>query len=167
MMRKLLWKSHVLILSLIMMLNFAGCSILDVEILEGNPPQVENPSETPAGPSDEALEEDGYYTSKEDVAEYLHTYGHLPDNYITKNEAMDLGWDSGKGNLWQVTDRMSIGGDRFGNREGLLPDAQGRKWFECDIDYQGGYRNEKRIVFSSDGLIYYTGNHYESFEKLY
>lgn len=168
MMRKLLRKSHILILSLIMMLTFAGCSILDLEILEeGNPPQVENPSETPADPSDEALEEDGYYTSKEDVAQYLHTYGHLPDNYITKNEAMDLGWDAGKGNLWQVTDRMSIGGDRFGNREGLLPDAPGRKWFECDIDYQGGYRNEKRIVFSSDGLIYYTGNHYESFEKLY
>ena len=62
---------------------------------------------------------------------------------------------------------MSIGGDRFGNREGLLPSASGRKWYECDIDYAGGYRNEKRIVYSSDGLIYYTGDHYESFTQLY
>lgn len=168
MMKNLFKKSRILILALIMMLTFAGCSILEMEIMEeGNPPIIENPSETPEGPSEEALKEDGYYTSKEEVAEFLHTYGHLPDNYITKNEAMDLGWDSGKGNLWAVTDKMSIGGDRFGNREGLLPNASGRKWYECDIDYEGGFRNEKRIVFSSDGLIYYTGDHYASFEKLY
>lgn len=62
---------------------------------------------------------------------------------------------------------MSIGGDRFGNREGLLPDAEGRKWYECDINFSGGFRGAERIVYSNDGLIYYTSDHYESFTQLY
>lgn len=113
-----------------------------------------------------AIEEDGWYSSKEEVALYLETYGELPDNYLTKKEAMALGWNSKEGNLWEVTDGMSIGGDKFGNREGILPEKDGRVYYECDIDYEGGYRNEKRIVFSNDGLIYYTEDHYESFEEL-
>ena len=113
------------------------------------------------------ITEDGQYSSKEDVAEYLHLFGHLPDNYLTKNEAQDLGWVASKGNLWKVAPGMSIGGDRFGNREGLLPTKKGRKYYECDIDFDGTYRNAKRIVFSNDGLIYYTEDHYESFELLY
>ena len=113
------------------------------------------------------LAEDGSYTSPDDVAEYLHFYGHLPDNFITKNEARDLGWDSQAGNLDEVAPGMSIGGDTFGNREGLLPKADGRKYYECDVNYEGGYRGEERIVYSSDGLIFYTDDHYESFEQLY
>lgn len=112
------------------------------------------------------IEEDGWYSSKEEVAAYLLEYECLPDNYLTKREAYDLGWNPDEGNLWDVADGMSIGGDKFGNREGLLPDAKGRTYYECDIDYQGGYRNEKRIVFSNDGLIYYTDDHYESFEEI-
>ncbi|MBO4948912.1 MAG: ribonuclease [Peptococcaceae bacterium] len=113
------------------------------------------------------LAEDGSYTSPDDVAEYLHFYGHLPDNFITKNEARNLGWDSQVGNLDEVAPGMSIGGDTFGNREGLLPKADGRKYYECDVNYEGGYRGEERIVYSSDGLIFYTDDHYESFEQLY
>ena len=113
-----------------------------------------------------AIEEDGWYSSKEEVALYLEIYGELPDNYLTKKEAMALGWNSKEGNLWEVADGMSIGGDKFGNREGILPEKDGRVYYECDIDYEGGYRNEKRIVFSNDGLIYYTEDHYESFEEL-
>ena len=78
-----------------------------------------------------------------------------------------MGWAASEGNLWQVAPGMSIGGDRFGNREGLLPEAPGRQYYECDIDFDGKYRNEKRIVFSNDGLIYYTEDHYESFQLLY
>lgn len=114
-----------------------------------------------------SLEENKGYTSKEDVALYIHTYGKLPKNFIRKKEARNLGWESNQGNLWDVTDKMSIGGDRFGNREGLLPKAEGRYYYECDINYQGGYRGAERIVYSNDGLIYYTENHYESFVKLY
>ena len=112
------------------------------------------------------LDPDGWYSSKEEVSLYIYTYGELPDNYLTKDEAVELGWDSSKGNLWDVADGMSIGGDKFGNREGLLPKEKGRVYYECDIDYEGGYRNGKRIVFSNDGLIYYTEDHYESFEEI-
>ena len=117
--------------------------------------------------SENYLEEDGYYTSKEDVSLYVNTFGKLPNNYITKSEAKNLGWESSDGNLWDVTDKMSIGGDKFGNRENLLPAEKGRQYYECDIDYQGGYRGGKRLVFSNDGLIYYTEDHYKSFDLLY
>lgn len=119
-------------------------------------------------PTEEVLpKEEGSYISRDEVALYLYTYGHLPDNFITKNEAKKLGWDNSKGNLAKVAPGKSIGGDRFGNYEGLLPDKDGRSWTECDIGYEEGYRNGERIVFSNDGLIYYTGDHYKSFERLY
>lgn len=107
------------------------------------------------------------YSSKEEVAAYLHYFEELPINYLTKKEASALGWVAKEGNLWEVTDQMSIGGDVFGNREKLLPEKEGRKYYECDIDYNGGTRNAKRIVYSNDGLIYYTEDHYESFILLY
>ena len=107
------------------------------------------------------------YTDPYDVADYLHAYGELPPNFITKNEAKELGWDSAKGNLWDVAPGMSIGGDRFGNREGLLPKADGRTWYECDVNYEGGYRGADRVLYSSDGLIYCTFDHYESFTAIY
>lgn len=112
------------------------------------------------------IAEDGSYTSKEDVALYIHTYGRLPQNFITKNEARDLGWEGG--GLEDIAPGMCIGGDRFGNYEELLPKASGRRYTECDIDTMGAdSRGPKRIVFSNDGLVYYTEDHYESFELLY
>ena len=114
-----------------------------------------------------SVEEDGGYSDRDSVALYLHTFGKLPGNFITKKEASALGWDSKKGNLWEVAEGMSIGGDSFGNREGLLPAAKGRKWYECDINYQGGYRGAERILYSSDGLVYYTGDHYQTYTQLY
>ncbi len=107
---------------------------------------------------------DGVYTSKEDVALYIHTYGCLPSNFMTKKEAQKLGWEGGS--LEEYAPGMCIGGDRFGNYEGLLPED--REYTECDIDTLGAEkRGAKRIVFSEDGLIYYTDDHYESFELLY
>lgn len=108
--------------------------------------------------------EGGSYTTKEEVALYIYTYGELPANFITKSEAQDLGWVSKEGNLWDVAPGMSIGGDRYGNYEQLLPDG---KYRECDINYAGGYRGDERIVYSTDGYIYYTDDHYESFTQLY
>ena len=114
-----------------------------------------------------AIDEDGTYTSKEDVALYLHEYGHLPSNYVTKDEAEDAGWKTDGLSLDEACPGMSIGGDRFGNREKRLPTAKGRTWYECDIDFTGRSRGAKRIVYSSDGLIYYTEDHYKTFEQLY
>ena len=112
------------------------------------------------------LDENGTYTTKEDVALYIHLYGRLPENFMTKKEAQKLGWEGGS--LEDYAPGMCIGGDKFGNYEGLLPDAPGRKWTECDIDTLGAKsRGAKRIVFSNDGLVYYTDDHYESFELLY
>ena len=113
-----------------------------------------------------AIDEDGWYYSKKDVALYIHTYGKLPENFITKSEAQDLGWSGGS--VERYKDGAAIGGDKFGNYEGLLPKKSGRKYYECDIDTKGkNSRGAKRIIFSNDGLIYYTSDHYESFELLY
>ncbi len=113
------------------------------------------------------VEEDGTYTSKEEVAAYLNLFGHLPDNYITKKEAKKLGWVSSEGNLDEVAPGKSIGGDYFGNYEEVLPVKNDVEYHECDIDYTGGRRNAKRIIYSSDGYIYYTEDHYTTFEQLY
>lgn len=112
-----------------------------------------------------SLDEYGTYSSAEDVAYYLHVYGHLPDNYITKAEAEEEGWDAQKGNLWDVAYGASIGGDYFGNYEGRLP--RGERYYECDVNYEGGFRGAERLIFTEDGDVYYTADHYETFVKLY
>lgn len=192
-MKKLL--SWLLVLSLL--LGLAGCAFvsnpevpeqdfkalleeLDELTADWDDP-TEVPSEDPTQPTTEAptedvteaptqgdalLDPDGTYTSKEEVALYIHQYGCLPGNFITKNEAKKLGWKSGS--LENYAPGKCIGGDRFGNYEGLLPKASGRTYTECDIDTLGAKsRGPKRIVFSNDGLIYYTDDHYESFSLLY
>ncbi len=112
------------------------------------------------------LDEDGWYYSADDVSLYLYTYGCLPDNYITKDEAEDLGWT--RGSVEPYAPGYAIGGDIFYNREGLLPRESGRTYYECDIDTDGYHsRGSRRIVFSNDGLIYYTDDHYQSFVLLY
>lgn len=119
-----------------------------------------------AEPEEPVIDEDGVYTTKDDVALYIHTYGKLPNNFITKKEAQALGWEGGS--LEPYAPGMCIGGSYFGNYEGLLPEKDGREYTECDIDTLGASkRGAKRIVFSNDGLIYYTEDHYESFELLY
>lgn len=116
--------------------------------------------------ADYPVTRDGWYSTMEEVAVYLATYEELPDNFLTKNEAEKKGWDNRKGNLDEVAPGCSIGGNRFGNYEGILPDAKNRKWTECDINYEGGYRGGERICFSNDGLIYYSDDHYETFTKV-
>lgn len=123
--------------------------------------------ETEGEPGRPAVSEDGEYISKDEVAFYLHEYGRLPGNYITKKEAQELGWDNKKGNLSEAAPGKSIGGSHFGNYEKALPEKKGRKYYECDLEYQGGYRGAKRLVYSNDGLIFYTEDHYQTFEQLY
>lgn len=177
-------KLIALLLAAVMLAGLlSGCSAEDVrdtiemvsdvvEIIEEiDAAEEEAPAQTQTEPQREAepeaaIAEDGSYTSKEDVALYIYTYGCLPGNFVTKDEARDAGWSGG--GLDKYLPGMCIGGDRFGNREGLLPDAKGRTWTECDINTLGASsRGAERIVFSNDGLIYYTPDHYESFELLY
>lgn len=161
------------LLALVMLFSLVGCGA-DVPVQdETNLPQQEQqdvqnaPSEDADMPDETAqIDEDGAYTTKDDVALYIHTYGHLPDNFITKKDAQALGWLGGS--LEPYAPDKCIGGSRFGNYEGLLPEADGRTYTECDIDTLGAdSRGAKRIVFSNDGLIYYTEDHYKSFELLY
>ena len=113
-----------------------------------------------------SVEEDGWYYSKDEVALYIHTYGRLPENFVSKREAEEAGWSGGS--VERYIPGAAIGGSRFGNYERLLPKAKGRTWTECDINtYKKSSRGPERIVFSNDGLIYYTPDHYESFELLY
>lgn len=157
-MKRKLLSISLIILVLSVILSGCGSEI---------PKDLTNNNEATISELENKIDEDGVYSSPEEVAEYIHLYEKLPQNFITKKEAMDLGWDNEKGNLWDVTDKMSIGGDSFGNREGLLPKSDGRKYYECDVNYEGGYRGAERIVYSNDGLIFYTNDHYKSFEQLY
>ena len=154
-MKKKLSSIFLTLLSLFMVFTMAACGADDMAV-------VMTTTDTNANQTE--LDPNGSYTTKEDVALYIHLYGCLPDNFITKDEARDLGWEGGS--LEPYAPGMCIGGDYFGNYEGLLPED--RDYTECDIDTLGANsRGPKRIVFSDDGLIYYTEDHYESFELLY
>ncbi len=124
------------------------------------------PTEETTDTTDRKLDINGTYTSKDEVALYIHQYGKLPNNFIKKSEAQALGWSGG--GLEKYAPGKCIGGDTFGNYEGKLPKKTGRKYTECDIDTLGASsRGAKRIVFSNDGLIYYTDDHYATFTLLY
>ena len=157
----------VFLISVLSLFLLTGCSEKELEFAADVLTTVLETEFEEEAVVEDKLTEDGTYTSKEEVAAYLHEYGHLPSNFITKKEAKKLGWISSEGNLDKVAPGMSIGGDYFGNYEGNLPEAKDRDYYECDIDFDGSYRGAKRIVFSNDGLIYYTEDHYETFELLY
>ena len=158
-MRKLHCFAHALVVTLmaaVLSLSLAACGSSTAQ-QAGSQDQ----------PQATTISRDGSYTSKEDVALYLHTYGELPSNFISKTKAREAGWDPQEGNLDEVCPGKSIGGSVFYNDDGALPDAPGRTWHECDINYQGGHRGPERIVYSNDGLVYYTPDHYKTFEQLY
>lgn len=174
-MKSTVWKSLLLLLTMAALtFGLTGCeAVLEgAEIAEEILLETEetasydrNVEEADAGEETAQIDENGEYTSKDDVALYIHTYGKLPSNFITKKEAKALGWEGGK--LEPYAPGKSIGGDHFGNYEGQLPEKKGRTYTECDIDTKGKKRGAKRIIFSNDGLIYYTDDHYETFTLLY
>lgn len=113
------------------------------------------------------LEKDGTYTDKDDVIRYIHEYGHLPSNYITKKEARDLGWSDGADNLSEVAPGKNIGGDEYGNSDKMLPEEEGRVFYECDVNVEPGERGEEKVIYTNDGQIFYTGDNMETFEQVY
>lgn len=188
--RAIYGKLGALLLILALLLSLGGCMADDLQALanvvgdtaalmdarNNEIPAAQNPapgdqsaqnpaaeSAPPADPADAPVYGRAYDTPEE-VAAYLHCYQQLPSNFLTKREAQDLGWDNSQGNLWDVAPDKSIGGDTFGNREGLLPEG---RYHECDVNYHGGYRGAERLVWTEDGAIYYTADHYESFTQLY
>lgn len=174
------WLQYFLASLLIFVLTITGCGAVEEndngntgdtavsKTVESEPDTLPEEASEPDTPPEEASEpaEDGVYSSKDDVAQYIHIYGHLPSNFITKKDAEKLGWQGDS--LEPYAPGKCIGGSHFGNYEGILPEKEGRTYTECDIDTLGAdKRGAKRIVFSNDGLIYYTEDHYESFELLY
>ena len=157
----------------VILTNSGDYSFVLVDASAGRPAET-GPSEGGAAEAEEtqsgsageslAIEQDGVYTSAEDVARYLVLYGELPGNFITKKEAASYGWEGGS--LEPYAPGKCIGGDYYGNYEGLLP--KDKKYRECDIDTLGARgRGAKRLIYADDGSIYYTEDHYESFKQLY
>ena len=148
------------------------CSDHDGHILSVNDPNIVWPPvhehcrclilPVPAFPAGTATE-DGL----NGVDYYLFIHHHLPSNYLTQKEAEIRGWIKEDGNLWDVLPGVIIGGGHYKNRDGKLPSAPGRKWYEVDFDYAGGVRNNRRIVFSNDGLMFVTYDHYKTFSEVY
>ncbi|MDR0791677.1 MAG: ribonuclease [Chitinophagaceae bacterium] len=99
------------------------------------------------------------------VVAYIKQHNKLPDCYITKREAMNDGWNPSAGNLCNVLPGKAIGGDIFSNRERRLPYQKGRIWYEADVNFSCGHRNADRLIFSSDGLIFITTDHYQTFSQ--
>ena len=141
-----------------LMLLLAGCGVT-VPGRVAVPPAATQPVSA-------ATQAPAAITEPQAIADYLFRYGQLPDNFITKAEAKALGWDSSKNYVSDVAPGKSIGGDRFGNYEGLLPKAGGRTYREADCNYTGGPRGAERIVYSSDGLVFYTSDHYNTFTEM-
>ena len=164
-----------LVLLLLAFLPFlAGCGQLEAVLQEGSAPTEALPAATAVPAEDSAgekadipAEETGPITDPQAIADYLFRYGKLPDNFITKKEAQALGWDSSRNYLSDVAPGKSIGGDRFGNYEGQLPKARGRQFFEYDANYKGGKRGGERIVYSNDGHVWYSKDHYGTFKEMF
>ncbi|MBE5957859.1 MAG: ribonuclease [Lachnospiraceae bacterium] len=127
---------------------------------------TETVSKSNESENNNTVTENGVYSSKDEIALYIHIYGKLPVNFISKSEARKLGWNGGS--LEKYAKGKCIGGDRFGNYEKKLPTVKGRNYFECDVNTLGAKsRGAERIIYSNDGYIYYTADHYKSFTVLY
>ena len=182
--RRILLAAFAVLSIILLMFSLSGCDsrVLDeaaqvlldewnsqqqaTSVSSGETPSPSSSLLSPTEDADQPVYKEAY-SSHGEVAAYLHVYGELPVNYITKEKAKQSGWNASEGNLWDVLPGACIGGDYFGNYEGALPSSPGRTWHECDVDYEGGYRGSSRLLYSTDGLIYYTNDHYASFQQLY
>jgi len=170
-----LFNSLIALVMIASLLFISGCYSIEQEMKDDNDRRYTRGTEIKV--KDNPIANDGRVTSLreikkplisfKEVADYIVANGNLPDNFITKAQAKRLGWNSSKGNLALIAPGKSIGGDIFTNREKVLPDANGRIWYEADIDYRLGFRNGKRILYSNDGLVYKTIDHYKTFQRIY
>lgn len=153
-------KKLIIAALLVIIASYAGLHKQVVQTEPGNRQQTQT-GVIGAGSSDISV-----LTQQQRVAAYLQQHQRLPDYYMRKGEARRQGWDPAKGNLCRILPGRAIGGDRFSNREGGLPDGDGRRWFEADVNYQCGRRGADRMLYSSDGLIFVTRDHYRHFERV-
>ncbi|MGO2305669.1 MAG: ribonuclease domain-containing protein [Providencia sp.] len=141
-------------------LYFKGDDLHDKE-------QVERPISPPEQSiRNENAQEIDALTQQRNVVSYVQKHQKLPDFYVTKKDARLAGWDAKKGNLCEGLPGKAIGGDKFLNREKRLPISPNRQWFEADINYRCGHRGADRLMYSSDGMIFVTLDHYKSFQQV-
>ena len=168
-------KKHVRILAFLLAVAMVLCAVGGAAAKSRKKKKNATPTPQPAvtatvqpaaSPASEAEAEEGPIITPQGIADYLFAYGELPPNFITKAEARELGWQTVYKHVSDAAPGMSIGGDRYGNYQGLLPAQKGRKYFEADCNYVSGNRGPERIVYSSDGLVYYTDDHYRSFIRM-
>ena len=161
-------------LAVLIVLLVAALLLLTVNTLE--PAKKENNTEAPvitaapaAAPTDAPAPSaaSGPLEEAQRIADYLFEHGELPDTFLRKRDAQALGWNSEYNYVSDVAPGKSIGGDYFGNYEQKLPVVKGRKYYEADCFYQGGQRNAYRIIYSNDGHVWYTGDHYNTFTELF
>ena len=163
--RKLLVLAALLLAGLMVL---SGCESKNTEVAGNVISMVEEASAPTEAPTEAPVEApSGPIIKPQEIANYIFVHGKLPDNFITKAEAQALGWDSSRNYLSDVAPGKSIGGDRFSNYEKQLPKVKGRKYFECDCNYVRGKRGAERIVYSSDGHVWYTDDHYATFTELF
>lgn len=154
------WMKSLFVLFLTLMV-MAGCGTTQI----GNEKKVATDRASTTVETNEPAQSKPL-TDFEEVASYIRKHHSLPDNFITKKDAEKLGWNAKEGNLNEIAPGKSIGGDIFRNREGKLPKKKGRIWYEADINYSKGFRGKDRLLFSNDGLIYKTEDHYDTFQQM-
>jgi guanyl-specific ribonuclease Sa len=155
-----------LLMALVLVLGSCGADTTAKKKQENAAATVTEAPATAVPEVTEAPEEAGPIIEPQAIADYIFEHGELPGNFITKKEAQALGWDSSWNYVSDVAPGMSIGGDKFGNYEGKLPKVKGRKYYECDCWYTGGKRNAYRIIYSDDGHVWYTEDHYNTFTEM-
>lgn len=168
------WASRLLVPVLVLTLvisGFAGAQADDwrdiLRSLYGLTDDTDTQDQSSGAPEQGQTDFELPVIDPQQIVNYLDLYGELPENFITKKEAQRLGWDSRYNYVGDVAPGKSIGGGRFGNYEGLLPSKKGRQWYECDAWYRGRERTSCRVLYSSDGLYYYTDDHYRSFTQMF
>ncbi len=156
----------VLLMAVVLLLTGCTASALETAKKKKN---TEVPVITAAAPTDAPVPAvtPGPLEEAQRIADYLFEHGELPDTFLRKRDAQALGWNSAYNYVSDVAPGRSIGGDYFGNYEQKLPVVQGRKYYEADCFYQGGKRNAYRIIYSNDGHVWYTGDHYNTFTELF
>ncbi|MDX8000517.1 barnase [Xenorhabdus sp. Reich] len=153
--KRILTAALLLILAIVYIVFTKGSIPFDTDTASQNP--------AVSGQSGQQID---VLTEQDRVADYLRQHHKLPDYYITKKQAHRQGWNARKGNLCEVLPGRAIGGDRFSNRENKLPTESDRHWFEADVNYRCGRRGSDRLLYSDDGLIYLTVDHYNNFTRL-
>jgi ribonuclease len=107
----------------------------------------------------------GVAQAAEPLIESLRATGRLPANYVTKSAAVAAGWTPGKP-VGSAIPGAQIGGDVFQNTSSILPSTPGRVWYETDVGLSSTVSRSKqpgtRLLYSNDGLLYVTSDHYNS-----